>query len=187
MSDFTFPFPGKELAAKELSYDLCYSKIAEADRDAIAEQAWHKGEDAARDAWDKSGGNTDFFQIAAESGLSIEKVKTDYIVGGQRYFSDYISGQGKIHLYTGSVAKWAEQNHLTQEQAENLILSHEYFHFLEWTAIGLSSRMYQVPMLQIGKLKLGKTGIRALSEIGAHAFARTYYELYLTFKRSDES
>lgn len=177
MSDFTFPFPGKELAAKELSYDVCYGKIAEADRAVIADQAWQKGEEAARKMWKKFGGDYNFFKIAAESGLSCEKINADYVVGGRRYFSDYISGKSEIHLYTQSVAKWAAQNNLTQEQAENLILSHEYYHFLEWTAIGLTSRIYEVPMLQIGKLKIGKTGIRALSEIGAHAFARTYYEL----------
>ena len=59
----------------------------------------------------------------------------------------------------------------------NLILSHEYFHFLEVTELGLTSRDYTVPMVQIGPVRLGKTGLRALSEIGAHAFARTYHDL----------
>ena len=32
-------------------------------------------------------------------------------------------------------------------------------------------------MISIGPLRLGKTGIRALSEIGAHGFAHTYHHL----------
>ncbi len=66
---------------------------------------------------------------------------------------------------------------MTRLEAENLILSHEYYHFLEWNKLGLTSRDYQVPMVSIGPLHLGKTGIRALSEIGAHGFAHTYHHL----------
>ncbi len=66
---------------------------------------------------------------------------------------------------------------MTRMEAENLILSHEYYHFLEWNKLGLTSRDYQVPMISIGPLRLGRTGIRALSEIGAHGFAHTYHQL----------
>ena len=116
-----------------------------------------------------------------------ECVDKDYISGNQRYFSDYISGQSRIHLYLGAIRLWAQENGMTLETAQNVILSHEYFHFLEWTKLGLTSREYQVPMLELGPLKLGKTGVRALSEIGAHAFARTYYELTEERERQDEA
>ena len=129
----------------------------------------------------------DFFKIAADSGLVCECVDKDYISGNQRYFSDYISGQSRIHLYLGAIRLWAQENGMTLETAQNVILSHEYFHFLEWTKLGLTSREYQVPMLELGPLKLGKTGVRALSEIGAHAFARTYYELTEERERQDEA
>ena len=42
MEEFRFPFPGRELADKELTYDPCYGKIAEADRAVIVEKAWQK-------------------------------------------------------------------------------------------------------------------------------------------------
>jgi len=98
-------------------------------------------------------------------------------VGNQRYFSDYISGRNLLILYLGSIALWAEKNSLDIDTAVNIIVSHEYFHFLEWTSLGLTSRDYTVPAFCIGRIKLGKTGIRALSEIGAHAFAHTYFSL----------
>lgn len=47
--------------------------------------------------------------------------------------------------------------------------------YLGWNELGFTSRGYQVPMLLIGRYKLGRTGIRALSEIGAHVFAHQSY------------
>lgn len=176
MPDYTLPFPGRELAEQELSYDPCYEKIPPEDRPKIVEAAWSKGEAAARRIFEKFGGERDFRKIAENSGLKVCPKDTDYVVGRQRYFSDYLSGTNEINLYLKSVALWAEQNRMSPEDAQNVILSHEYYHFLECNEIGLTSRDYSVPMLRLGTLKIGSTGIRALSEIGAHAFARTYYE-----------
>ncbi len=177
MEGYKFPFPDKTLALKELSYDPCYKKIKEADIEAIIERAWNTGEEAAKVIFKRFNREADFTKIIVKSNLKCFKIDKDYIVGNQRYFSDYLSGQGVINLYTKSISLWANENSLTQEEAENLILSHEYYHYLECNEIGLTSKQYQVPMISIGKLKLGHTGIRALSEIGAHAFARRYYEM----------
>lgn len=177
MPDYTLPFPGRELAEQELSYDPCFPKIPPEDRPKIVDAAWEKGAAASKRVFEKYGGERDFRKIAEKSGLKVCFQDVDYVVGRQRYFSDYLSGKNEINLYLKSVALWAEQNHMSTEDAQNVILSHEYYHFLECTEIGLTSRDYCVPMLRLGKLKIGSTGIRALSEIGAHAFARTYYEL----------
>ena len=48
MPDYTLPFPGRELADQELTYDVCYAKILPQDRASIVERAWRKGEQAAR-------------------------------------------------------------------------------------------------------------------------------------------
>jgi len=177
MAAMSLPFPDKDLAYKELTYDLCYKKIPESDRERIVEAAWQKGVDAAKKTFELYGGSTDFVQIAEKSGLEIQRKDIDYIVGNNRYFSDYISGKGLLILYLRSIALWAEQHGYDMDTAINIILSHEYFHYLEWTSLGLTSRDYTVPMIQIGKLKLGRTVIRALSEIGAHGFAHTYHAL----------
>lgn len=187
MEEFRFPFPGRELADRELSYDPCYEKIPEADRADIVEKAWQKGCRAAEMVFKREAGNTDFHTIARKSGLKLIEVPKDYVVGKQRYFSDYISGQKLINLYSHSIQKWADQNGLEFDVAVNLILSHEYYHYLEMNEIGLASRDYMVPMMVIGPLKLGKTGIRALSEVGAHAFARKYYELIQEREQQDEA
>ena len=153
MPDYTLPFPGRELADQELTYDVCYAKILPQDRASIVERAWRKGEQAARDIFVKYGGETDFFKIAADSGLVCECVDKDYISGNQRYFSDYISGQSRIHLYLGAIRLWAQENGMTLETAQNVILSHEYFHFLEWTKLGLTSREYHA---EAGAFEAGK-------------------------------
>lgn len=186
MSEFALPFPGRELAGKELSYDVCYAKIPEKDRERIAGTAWEKGSAAANEVFHQYRGETDFFSICKQSGLKIVEKDIDFISGKQRYFSDYVSGKGVVTLYLRSIGLWAKKNNLGTREAENVILSHEYYHFLEWTKIGLTSRDYQVPMLKLGRLSIGRTGIRALSEIGAHAFARTYYELARSAEVSGE-
>lgn len=187
MGEFRFPFPDRKLADQELTYDPCYNKVRPEDRGDIVEKAWQKGCRAAETVFARENGSWDFMNIARNSGLTLLERNTDYVVGKQRYFSDYVSGQRCITLYTISVRKWADQNGLSYEQAVNLILSHEYYHYLEMNEIGLTSRDYLVPMMTIGPLKLGKTGIRALSEVGAHAFARKYYELIQKREMQDEA
>lgn len=187
MPDYALPFPTRELADRELTYDPCYAKIPPEDRKDIVEKAWSKGVQAAQDVFKEFSGETNFFIIAQKSGLTCNPVEKDYIVGNQRYFSDYLSGQSKINLYLGSIRLWAQQNSMDLTTAQNVILSHEYFHFLECTKLGLTSKLYLVPMLIAGPIKLGKTGIGALSEIGAHAFARTYYELTAEKEKKDEA
>ena len=54
--------------------------------------------------------------------------------------------------------------------------AHEFYHYAECRKIGFTSDLYIIPVLKIGKKVLRKSGIRALSEIGAHGFACTYLE-----------
>lgn len=171
------PFPGRELADEELSRDICYGKIPECDRPVITENAWMKGIRAAELVFKRYRGEKNFMRIVKESGLTCETVDTDYVMGNQRYFSDYLTGQKLIHLYMKSISLWAEENGMETDEAVNLILSHEYYHFLEWSELGLTSKDYQVPIVRLGRLKIGRTGIRALSEIGAHGFACRYHQL----------
>ena len=172
-----FPFPTRELARKELSWDRFAARIPEEDKERVIDLAWSKGECAAHMVFEESNGQSDFFQICKDAGMTIIKKDIDCVYGNQRYFSDYVSGTKEITLYEQSCALWAKQNQLELHEAQNLILMHEFFHVLETTRLGLTSKEYTVPLFTIGPFKLGKTGIHALSEIAAHAFTNTYYEL----------
>ena len=169
-----YPFPGRELAMDELRRDVCFLKIPPSDYEKVIDIAWDSGTNAAKemsfDFLSKSIG-----QIAEDSGLRVVRKNSDNVIGGTRYFCDYLTGQSEIILYLKAVQLWADQNKLEMQLAENLILAHEYYHFLEYSRIGFTSRKYSVPAIKIGNLSLGKTGIRAMSEIGAHAFAFVYY------------
>ena len=172
-----FPFPTRELARKELSWDRFAARIPEEDKERVIDLAWSKGERAAHMVFEESNGQSDFFKICKDAGMTIIKKDMDCVYGNQRYFSDYVSGTKEITLYEQSCALWAKQNQLEPHEAQNLILMHEFFHVLETTRLGLTSKEYTVPLITIGPCKLGKTGIHALSEIAAHAFTNTYYEL----------
>lgn len=174
-----FPFPSREAAYDELRRDVMYNKLLRSgvDIDAVAEKAWNTGADAARDFYEEVGGQMDFQAIARDKGLTIRKEHTDQVIAGRRYFSEYLTNKREMVLYTGSIEKWAVSNAMSVEDATNLILAHEFFHHLENTRLGFTSRQTMVPMLSVFGIRIGSTGIRALSEIGAHAFARTYFQL----------
>lgn len=170
-----YPFPDKIASREELKRDLLYHKIPSQDLDSISDRAWETGEAAARAALEEHPGES-IYAVAKAEGLTIDHRDVDKVSGKVRYFSEYYSGRKTIFIYDDSVRKWAAANGLTQDAAEELILSHEIFHHYECTRLGPTSRQYTVPQLELGPLKLGKSGIRALSEIGAHGFSYTWYE-----------
>ena len=171
----TFPFPDKIDSREELSRDLLYEKIPISDLHRIADKAWETGEEAASQLLKKYS-TINLEKIAHEEGLSIVTEGKDNVAGNLRYFSEYYSGKRQIVLYEESIRKWASTNKCTMKEAISLILAHEFFHHLECTSLGLTSEQYKVPTLRIGKYVLVKSGIRALSEIGAHGFARKIFE-----------
>lgn len=174
-TDF-FPFPNKEASFSILERDACYGKIPEKDVHRAFEDAWNTGEtEAERFLSSEMACPARMMDRLTAEGFKIEKYDEDYISGNHRYFCEYVSERNLIRIYEKSVLLWAVSNKLPYDDALNLILAHEYFHYLEWHKIGLVSRHFQVPMLKIGSLSVGKTGIAALSEIAANAFANTYY------------
>lgn len=169
-------FPSYELAQEELKRDLYFKRIPEEDKEKIVRQAWEKGYSVANAMIDKCGGNIDFFELGKQCGLTIQLQDKDYVSGNMRYFSDYIAGTGEVNLYNKSIEMWCEKNEVTLDVSQKMFLAHEFFHFLEWNYLGLLSKTYTVPIITIGKIKIGMSGIRALSEIGAHGFVRTIYD-----------
>jgi hypothetical protein len=171
-----FPFPDKKLSREELTRDILYDNIPSEDRVRISDRAWETGVAAARCLIERYATAENMMDIAFKSGLKVARPEIDNVVGKVRYFSEYFSNDNRIVLYMGSLRKWANENGLLVEDAEELVLSHEYYHFLECNEIGETSAQYVVPTLKIGNFVIMKAGIRALSEIGAHGFSRTYYE-----------
>lgn len=172
-----FPLPGRALAEKELRRDALYSRIPPQKRREVLERAWSKGEQAARQVYRQHGGEADLLCIAERSGLHCQWDERDRALAGRRHFAEYLPECRCVRLYEGGIRLLAEKNGIPVPQALDLVLGHEYFHFLEHLCLGWTSRDCLVPLVCIGPLRFGKTGIRALSEVGAHAFAYTWVRL----------
>ena len=172
-----FPFPDRIFARSELSRDVLYKKIPQAVHVQFCDDAWQVGGAAALSLLTVHP-NCSIDEIAKQDSLEIVREKTDKISAGYRFFGEYIPKKNCIYMYLLSIRLFAEENNLTNGEAEEFIFAHEYFHFLEEKRIGTVSRRYTVPRFSLGFLKIGSSGITALSEIGAHGFARTYWEAH---------
>lgn len=173
----SFPFPDRIESQEELKRDILYDKINPEDLGPIADLAWEKGVTAMKNLLDEQAGeDRDIARLCKKRGLTIVREDKDHVAGNMRFFSEYFSGKKQIVMYEKSIAKWASSNSMPLKAAWNLILSHELYHHLECTDLGLTSELYKVPWIRIGRFSLGHCGIRALSEIGAHGFSRTYYD-----------
>lgn len=177
----SFPFPDKQESKEELKRDILYKKIPEGDREKICDMAWQRGRRTARELL-RQYPDQGIQEIAEEEGLKVCRVVNENVNAAFRTFGEY-HVQGKyMVLYQGSIEKWARANCLSMPAAEEMIMAHEFYHFLECTKIGETSDLYHVPILRLGKTVLLRSGVRALSEIGAHGFARTYFIYHIRGK-----
>ena len=162
-----FPFPDRIQSREELKKDVLYNKIPEEDRVHICEMAWIRGVSTAQKILNKFP-KQNIHQILTGERVKITTVSKDEVCGNIRIFGEFYSTKKEIVIYTESIAKWASANQLENRTAEELVLAHEFFHYLECTEIGDTSKEYQVPAFRIGKITIGKSGVRTLSEIAAH-------------------
>ena len=158
-----FPFPNQEASRHILTQDPCYHKIPADQRDAVFQDAWDYGIQAAESFGSFHGTDSSMRELLIAQGFSVHEPDVDYVVGNTRYFCDYQSEKNIVNIYKKSIELWADSNGFSYDDSVELILSHEYFHYLEWHKIGLASKRCLVPMLQIGPWKLGKTGLPNLT------------------------
>lgn len=167
-----FPFPGRQMSRTILEQDFEYAKLSAEEADRAFEDAWENGKKAAECFWEEHGKEKlDFLGILRDENVEIYFFPQDYVVQNRRYFCEIYPKSKRVHVYRRSVEIWCKENGFLFGEGLNVLLSHEYFHYLEWTRIGFASQRFQVPMVCLGPLRLGKIGIAALSEIGANAFA----------------
>lgn len=176
-----FPFPDKENSMQELQRDYVFSKIEKEKIETIFEDAWSVGVEQAQRFLEKHRAESrlNMWEILQKNGVKIVEQEMDYVLGKRRYFCEFLSGKKQLKIYKGSVALWCRENDFSYKEGLNILLCHEYFHYLEWNEIGMVSRRHQVPIIKIGPMHLGKTGIPSLSEIGANAFAQVCYQFLM--------
>lgn len=170
-----YPFPDRVTSKEELKRDLLYQKIPVADREKICGMAWEKGKRAA-EAIMMEYPDSDIWEIIESEEIKVTRVQEERVNGGLRIFGEYDPQRKELILYRGSILKWAKAHTWAIEEAEGVVAAHEFYHYLESTRIGETSKLYEVPVIYIGKCVLVRAGIRTLSEIGAYGFSRTYKE-----------
>ena len=173
--DIVFPFPDRENSMELLKRDPVYKKIAAGEVQRVFDHAWETGVSAAETFLMTHCVPLDFFTIAADNGITVVNSSKDNVAAQTRFYSEFYPKEKKIYMYDGSIRLWCAANGLSLENGRMLIMSHEYFHYLEHTALGWTSKQHQVPMIQIGSLAIGRTGCMSLSEIAANAFAETCF------------
>lgn len=170
-----FPFPDKKVAGEELKQDILYHKIPKQDLEGLCDMAWERGAGMAEEIHKKYPSRK-IVEIARQEGVRIIRLPEEEINNLFRTFGEYNATSNEIILYMGSIVKWARANDISAEIANDLVTAHEFYHFLECTQSSETANLYKVPIWKIGKVVLRQSGIRALSEISAHGFARTYLE-----------
>lgn len=188
MNQKIFPFPDKESSMDILKNDPCYAKIPEDRVEDVFEDAWLTGIEEAQKFISSYCLDLDFdmMKILGKLGFEIIQQDIDYVMGNIRYFCEYFPEKNQIYVYNKGIDLWAASNDLESEHSRNIILAHEFFHYLEAKKLGWISKRCLVPMLKIGKFSFGKTGIAALSEVAANSFANEYYTAYTNYLSATE-
>ena len=166
-----FPYPDREHSRALLEEDAVYFKIPAEKRDEVFDRAWNTGVEAARALIAERDGKLDFFSILADYKLKLKTEDIDNVAGNIRFYSEIYPRAKEVKLYLKSVKLWAKKTGVGMRDGQQLILAHEFFHYLEYAKLGFTSKQCLVYMLKIGKWEIGKTGVPSLSEIGANAFA----------------
>lgn len=173
-----FPFPDKFTAREELPRDVVYGRIPSEKRNSVCDDAWETGVRTAEELFAQYPG-MGIYSLFQVHGLEIVREDVDKVSAGFRFFSEYDPKKNQVFIYVRSVGLFADKNGLTEQRAEELILAHEFYHFLEENKIGKTSERYILPILSLGPIKIGSTGVRSLCEIGAYGFAKTYWDRFL--------
>lgn len=123
-------------------------------------------------------------QIAAELKIPVATTGDDPLVGTIWRFAEYRPRPPKILLYTRGLAPLAHAlgrapaaRLLGEAAIEDVFIAHELYHHLETTRPETPiARRHQATLFQIGKWRW-RTGIAALTEIAAGAFAQGLLDL----------
>lgn len=168
-------FQGRQAICRRLmDAEVERDKLTPEQRGDFARFAWEKGRTAALDCQAAHPGLSPT-ALAERLGVPVARRP-----GRSAAYSQYEEKQRQIVLFGAMVATYAEENkrELGDLPAEEIFVAHELFHFLECTdpAVGPTWRQREVTVFRLGPLHL-RSGVRALSEIAAHAFALTYLGL----------
>lgn len=167
----------REISMMELKRDSVFRKIASDRYDELIAFAWERGEISAIKYIEKLS-TTIPSEMIAKLNITIMCKNWEKGKSKIQFYSEYADKPTTITLYENSIGEAIESamshgyNQITSLMAaKEVFLSHELYHYIECRDIGLASKEHKVVMLKAGPFQL-TSGIRALCEIGAHAFSK---------------
>ena len=169
----------------QLMEDYMFHKIPREMRDKLVNVGSNIGSENAQNVVLETKSRDPSF-IAKQLGAEIYRTSEDNSVGTLLICSEYYPVTIRIYeksitqLKT-SVERLQLQDLFPPEKIEPFHIAHELFHHLEKTRIGVLCEQYPVETQHFGPIRL-KSRIRALSEIGAHAFSKNLLEAKISPK-----
>jgi hypothetical protein len=121
-------------------------------------------------------------EIARELGVPIETTDDDPVVGSIWRFAEYRPRPPRIMLYNRGIAPLermlaGSERLLGRATPRDVFVAHELYHHAEAIRSEITiARRYQLTLFRIGSWRW-RTGVAALSEIAAGAFAQSLLDL----------
>lgn len=166
----------------ELTEDIVFRKIPTDTRGKFVIGAIDIGRETARNIADETGTKYPVL-IAEKIGAKVVISDKENVQGTLLIRSEYDPKLRTIFVYEGSLSPLRDsirRHKLEQvfsiEDITAVHVAHELFHHIETTRIGLVSRKFKVDTLNWGGFRI-KSGVRTLTEIAAHSFAKTLLNL----------
>jgi hypothetical protein len=139
------------------------------------------GVDAARCY--RAAGWSDPRRLAATLGVGVTWSDESPVLGDLLRIAEYEPRPALVRLFSAPIAAIRAAERALP--VADVYLAHELFHHLEATTRGPASDLARVTLARLGRWRW-ESGVAALSEVAAHAFARALLDLPVYPGRLDE-
>jgi hypothetical protein len=164
---------GEVWGRERLAADRVGRRLPEDDRSAAVRQALAAGRETAR-RLRAAHGTADPFALAAALQVAVSWCAEPPALGSIVRIAEYAPRPPAIRLFAESVrAVGAADPALS---VAGIYVAHELYHHLEGTGLEPASAQARVTLVRLGRWRW-ESGIPALSEIAAHAFAEALLDL----------
>ena len=170
------------LASEILRHDPVFHHIPLSAVPKLTSCALERGEEVA-DAVYKKYGTRDPLRLARHMDIRILFDITYSPSRALTVLSRYHEKPPTIIIYESAIrqcrdnmARWEIKQKTFLSELTQICAAHEIYHHIERTTFDFIDLTYCVPIINLGFLKIEKS-VRSLSEIAAHAFAKSYLRL----------
>jgi hypothetical protein len=122
----------------------------------------------------RAAGWSDPRRLAVKLGVGVTWSDESPVLGALLRIAEYEPRPALIRLFAEPIAEIRAAERALP--VADVYLAHELFHHLEATALGPASDLARVTLARLGRWRW-ESGVAALSEVAAHAFAQTLLEL----------